>query len=249
MNILSDVRMSEFRCPRCGNKYFPGGTGGLVVICPAIGCQYAIRPADMPVMLPDPAPAAFVAGAAVQQADGSADPLLYSRDAQGEMVVSGVQGSPSVLTIPASVNGRAILGVAPRAFADQVQLRRVTLPDTVAVIGESAFEGCVELESVTFGKGLTLLDRACFRGCASLDSVTLPEKLQEIGREAFSGCTMLEEVSLKGPVAVIRDSAFAMCASLSAFSYGQKPARVASSAFAGCYVLPQQVQDELIPGV
>ena len=249
MKILSSAREQEFRCPRCGNTYFPNGTGGLVVICPAIGCQYPINPAQMPVMLPDPETPDFIAGAAVPQANGSADPLLYGRDVQGEMSVTGVQGAPTVVTIPASVNGRAVMGIAPRAFAAQGQLRRVTLPDTVAVIGEAAFEGCAELESVTFGKGLTLLDRACFRDCATLDSVTLPEKLREIGRDAFSGCTTLEVVKLQGQVEVIRDGAFAMCASLMRFTYPVRPDRVAASAFAGCYGLPQAVQDELIPGV
>lgn len=247
MIIHKTVQNQEFRCLRCGNRHFPGGTSGPVIICPVIGCNCVMEPDNMPLMLPDPDVGSFAAGAVDTQADGHVSPLIFARDEQGDMIVKAVNGSPAIVTVPEMVNGRTVMGVAPRAFRDHTQLRRVTLPDTVAIVGEEAFAGCTELESITFGKGLTLLDRGCLRGCVSLDSVTLPAKLREIGREAFADCELLEEVRLTGCVEVIRDSAFAMCARLSRFTFPERPRRIAPTAFSACYSLSDEVQSALFP--
>lgn len=240
MKIMSPAKNQTIRCLRCGNSYFPQGLNMPVVACPVVGCNYTFNPMEPPLVLDDPEAANIIAG--------TADPhLLFGRDDMGEVIVIGLEGSPTTVSIPTSVNGRAVMGIAPRAFADQTQLRRVTMPDTLATIGEEAFAGCTDLESVTFGKGLTLLDKACFRDCTALDCVILPANLEEIGRDAFARCTALEQVTLKGQVAVIRDGAFTLCSSLSCFDYAQRPQRIASSAFAACYALPQSVQDELFP--
>lgn len=245
MNILPTARQQQLRCPHCGNSFFPQGMTGLLMMCPVIGCNNVFDPNDMPAVYPDPDRQNVVTGAVSSQGTGAASPLLYGRNDAGEIIVSGVEGSPTALTIPASVNGRAVMEIGPRAFADQTQLRRITLPDTVVIIGEEAFAGCTELESVTFGKGLTLLDKGCFRDCAVLDSVILPAKLREIGRDAFARCSSLAQVTLTGQAEVIRDGAFCLCDMLTDITWPSRPSRIAASAFSGCYALPQQLQDEL----
>lgn len=245
MNIAPTAQVRQIRCLKCGNSFFPQGLTGLLVTCPVVGCNNVFNPADLPAVHMDPEQQNIIAGAVTEQGNGAASPLNFGRNDAGEVIVSGVNGSPATISIPAMVNGRAVVGIGPRAFADQVQLRRVTMPDTVSVIGEDAFAGCSELESVTFGKGLRLLDKGCFRDCVVLDSVTLPAKVEEIGRDAFARCCALEQVELTSPVKVIRDGAFSLCDALTVFTYPVRPARIASSAFSGCYGLPQQLQDEL----
>lgn len=230
MIIHEQVQNLTLRCPRCGNSDFPDGVRRPAFICPVIGCNCVIEPDNMPPMLPDPDRVP-----APHQSQHVGDGFIYDRDANGDWVVRGVYGEPAVLSVPAIFNGRAVMGVAPRAFAGLKSLRRVTLPDTVSVIGEDAFADCAELESITFGSGLTLLDRGCLRGCASLYEVTLPEKLREIGREAFADCSQLETVSIGSGVQIIRDNAFLMCASLSRFTFGKRPPHIAVTAFSGCY--------------
>lgn len=245
MHIDKDVQIVAFRCPRCGNREFPAGIQRPAFICPVIGCGQVIEPDNMPAMLPDPIRS--IAPQAAQMPSVPGDSLIYDRDEYGEWVVKGVYGDPTVISVPSMVNGRAIMGIAPRAFAELKKLRRVTLPDTVATIGEEAFAGCTELESISFGSGLTLLDRGCLRGCERLFDVMLPEKLQEIGREAFSGCTSLTHVSLGGSVRLIRDCAFQDCVSLSTFTYARVPERTAITAFSGCYSLDPSVEPALFP--
>ena len=242
MKILSTAQTRQICCPRCGNTFFPDGTGALMIICPVIGCGHAFQLADLDKFLPPPARQNMVTGATATLGDGTISPLTFGRNDMGEMIVTGVSGSPTAITVPAMVNGLAVMGIGPRAFAGQTQLRRVTLPDTVAVIDVGAFAGCEALQSVSFGKGLTLLDNECFSGCTSLDSVIIPAKVTEIGRDAFAGCISLAQVEVLGAVEVIRDGAFAGCSELSVFNYSVRPVRIAPGAFAGCYLLPQKAQ-------
>lgn len=245
MKILPTAQTLHISCPRCGNTFFPDGTGSLLILCPVIGCGHAFRIADMANYLQPPSRQNLEAGATALQGDGSVSPLKFGRNDMGEFIVTGVSGSPASITVPAMVNGLTVMGVGPGAFQNQKQLRRVTLPDTVSVIDVRAFAGCESLQSVTLGKGLTLLDNECFRDCTALDSVVIPAKVTEIGADAFSGCSRLAQVELLGRVQVIRDGAFSGCAELSVFTCPTRPGRIVSGAFAGCYALPQKVQDEL----
>lgn len=242
MNILESASKQDVRCPRCGNRDFPGGIPNAPFSCPVIGCNYTIDPEHMPLMLPDPQ-----CGVVPQAGQDPSDPLIYDRDAKGELYVKGVYGDPETVTVPTMVNGRAVMSIGPHAFEGKKNLRRVTLPDTVAVVGEDAFCDCTDLESITFGTGLKLLDRGCLRGCSALMSVVLPDGLLEIGREAFANCGGLEHVSMGGHVQTIRDNAFLMCASLSRLSFVKAPVHTAVTAFAGCYSLDPSVEEALFP--
>lgn len=247
MQILSTAHTPTPRCLCCGYAFRPQELTGLTVTCPVIGCYSVFDREELDQVLPPPQKQNIAAGVTTRQPDGAPCEVFYGRDGNGEIIVTGVSGNPTNLNIEECVGGRAVMGIAPGAFANKTSLRRITLPDTVSLVGENAFAGCTALEQVTFGKGLTLLDKGCFRNCTSLDSVTLPARLQEIGRDAFANCEALEQVVLLGQVQVIRDGAFAFCIRLSDLTYPEKPRRVASGAFVACYALPQSLQDQLLP--
>ena len=111
---------------------------------------------------------------------------------------------------------------------------RVTIPDTVEVVGESAFEnnqkvqlvvvpksvkrmdayvfwGCDNLEEVVLGKGLTSVDEYAFSGCTGLKQITIPENVQSIDAQAFAGCTNLTDIYIPDTVTSIADDAFLNC--------------------------------------
>ena len=108
---------------------------------------------------------------------------------------------------------------------------RVTIPDTVETIGESAFEknesvqlvvipksvkrldayvfwGCNNLEEVVLGKGLTAVDEYSFAGCTGLKQITIPENVQSIEAQAFAGCTSLTDIYIPASVTSIAEDAF-----------------------------------------
>lgn len=111
---------------------------------------------------------------------------------------------------------------------------RVTIPDTVEVVGESAFEnnqkvqfvvipksvkrldayvfwGCNNLEEVVLGKGLTAVDEYSFAGCTGLKQITIPENVQSIDAQAFAGCVNLTDIYIPATVTSIAEDAFLNC--------------------------------------
>ena len=111
---------------------------------------------------------------------------------------------------------------------------RVTIPDTVEVVGESAFEnnqkvqfvvipksvkrldayvfwGCNNLEEVVLGKGLTTVDEYSFAGCTGLKQITIPENIQSIDTQAFAGCVNLTDIYIPATVTGIAEDAFLNC--------------------------------------
>lgn len=111
---------------------------------------------------------------------------------------------------------------------------RVTIPDTVEVVGESAFEnnqkvqfvvipksvkrldayvfwGCNNLEEVVLGKGLTAVDEYSFAGCTRLKQITIPENIQSIDAQAFAGCVNLTDIYIPATVTGIAEDAFLNC--------------------------------------
>ncbi len=111
---------------------------------------------------------------------------------------------------------------------------RVTIPDTVEVVGESAFEnnqsvqlvvipksvkrldayvfwGCNHLEEVVLGKGLTAVDEYSFAGCTGLKQITIPDNVESIDAQAFAGCTNLTDIYIPASVTSIADDAFLNC--------------------------------------
>ena len=111
---------------------------------------------------------------------------------------------------------------------------RVTIPDTVEVVGESAFEnnqkvqfvvipksvkrldayvfwGCNNLEEVVLGKGLTAVDEYSFAGCTGLKQITIPENVQSIDAQAFAGCINLTDIYIPATVTGMAEDAFLNC--------------------------------------
>lgn len=111
---------------------------------------------------------------------------------------------------------------------------RVTIPDTVEVVGESAFEnnqkvqfvvipksvkrldayvfwGCNNLEEVVLGKGLTAVDEYSFAGCTGLKQITIPENIESIDAQAFAGCVNLTDIYIPATVTGIAEDAFLNC--------------------------------------
>ena len=119
---------------------------------------------------------------------------------------------------------------------------RVTIPDTVEVVGESAFEnnqkvqfvvipksvkrldayvfwGCNNLEEVVLGKGLTAVDEYSFAGCTGLKQITIPENIQSIDAQAFAGCVNLTDIYIPATVTGIAEDAFLNCDNVTIHAY------------------------------
>ena len=97
-------------------------------------------------------------------------------------------GNLEKVTIPNSVGE-----ILNSAFFRCSKLRTVLFGEEseCTTIGSSAFEGCTELREITFPAGIVTIGSLAFGDCTGLTAVTLPEGIRKIFASSFEGCTNL----------------------------------------------------------
>ncbi len=166
--------------------------------------------------------------------------------------VSGFEGSPSKLDIPAKVededgNEFTVVAINAGAFESATSLTEVTIPNTVTDIGMHAFSGCSKLRSVTLSESLSDLPYGMFYMCTSLQSITIPEKVTEIGDACFIMCSSLKSVDLPSNLISIGESAFNICTSLNSIELPSTVQKIGATAFGYCpfteFTIPKDIEE------
>ncbi len=116
------------------------------------------------------------------------------------------------LLIPSSYNGKPVKEIASGAFNST--LVRVTIPDSVEIIGSQAFYYNYYLTRVELGNGIKSIGDSAFYGCSGLTSITIPNSVTSIGNSAFFNCSNLTSVTIGNSVTSIGSSAFEGCSDL-----------------------------------
>lgn len=83
-----------------------------------------------------------------------------------------------------------------------------TVPESVKAIGRRAFEFS-NLVRITLPEGLESIAQTAFDSCKKLEEINLPESLTTIESYAFQTCTALKEIAIGANVASIHSSSFA----------------------------------------
>lgn len=148
--------------------------------------------------------------------------------------ITGYVGELTDLVIPASVENRAVVGIAAGAFADNRNITSLVLPDTLKEIESLSFSHCVNLGSVTFGSGLEVIGERAFEYCTHLPEVNLPEGLVTMGDYAFDSCERLERITIPSTLTEIPDGAFHLCWRLIDVVIPEGVETVGSEAFYEC---------------
>ena len=117
---------------------------------------------------------------------------------------------PSTLRSVAVTGGKILYG----AFYGCSILASITIPDSVASIGDSAFLGCSGLTSITIPDNVTSIGNGAFHDCSGLTSVTIPDSVTSIGDNTFKQCSGLTSIIVPDSVTSIGSSAFSGCSSL-----------------------------------
>ncbi|MBE6584131.1 MAG: leucine-rich repeat domain-containing protein [Ruminococcaceae bacterium] len=94
------------------------------------------------------------------------------------------------------------------------KLESITIPSSVAYIGDSAFWGCYSLCEISFDVGVKSIADNAFFNCQSLEEIHLPDGIQSIGSRAFYNCVKLKGVSVPDSIQKIGQDAFNNCSSL-----------------------------------
>jgi len=90
---------------------------------------------------------------------------------------------------------RSLKNIQRFAFADNEDLRRVTLPDGLEDIGYNAFYNC-GLETVTITS--TTVRNEAFSSCSNLRSVKFSSRVKYLGLGVFEDCNKIENFEVDG---------------------------------------------------
>ncbi len=106
------------------------------------------------------------------------------------------------------------------AFANCVNLKKISIGQTCKKIGIKAFEGCNNLNEVQLDPDSQLeeIGNSAFKGCQSLDTFLFNLNLKKIGASAFAS-TSLVNIIIQNKDTIIGNEAFAGC---NAMIYGYK---------------------------
>jgi hypothetical protein len=116
-------------------------------------------------------------------------------------------------------------------FGSSPSITKVSLPETLEVIGDNLFYNCSNLKEIVLPNSLTKIGQGAFSysgicdvsipdtvtemgndafsNCKNLKTVKLPANITKISRNTFNGCTVLSDIDIPGNITTIEYRAFA----------------------------------------
>ena len=144
-------------------------------------------------------------------------------------------GDETEVVIPSEKDGLPIKIIDDRAFSySNRNITSVTIPDSVAHIGDNAFYNCKNLVSIIIPESVTHIGNSAFDSCNSLSSIEIPDSVAYLGDNAFHNCKFLEYVKLPNGIENIYDYTFRSCSSLKSIEIPESVKYIGSYAFADC---------------
>ena len=127
------------------------------------------------------------------------------------------------------------------AFVGCTSLESVTIPSTVAEIGNTTFYGCSALTTVVFRDSSEVrmtIGREAFSGTALSGALSVPAKVSAIGEAAFEGTPISALTIAEGEyLKAVGEAAFSSCAYLTAVTIPGNVETIGANAFRECIAL------------
>lgn len=141
------------------------------------------------------------------------------------------------LEIPSEYNGKPVTIIGASAFASQIDIGRVTIPDSVTTIEKEAFSDCPNLTKVSLAGSVTDIGESAFENCVSMEEITGLDSVDFVGKKAFEWCRRLKNVEFSNKLTTISDSAFEECRKLETVTFGNALEVIGKRAFYNCNAL------------
>ena len=158
------------------------------------------------------------------------DGILYDKNIK-TIIYYPLGKNEETFKIPEGVN---VIG--SRAFRGCINLKKVTIPESVGIISEEAFQES-GLTEITIPEGVTEIGNWAFCQARSLTKVTIPKGVSVIKMCTFFGCTGLTEVTISKNVTTIQEGAFDACTSLTEIIIPGSTTSIYNTAFGSCLKL------------
>ena len=117
------------------------------------------------------------------------DGLVFeeSTEVPGELILSECYISGDIV-VPEKVDGMTVTGIFSSAFSRRLDIRDVTLPDSICYMARCAFE-LSSVRNVNIPKRLHVIPSGAFAQCEQLENVELHENIIRIYAGAFFECS------------------------------------------------------------
>lgn len=167
-----------------------------------------------------------------------------------EVFITKYNGVATEVEIPNVIEGYPVTKIDRDAFAGNIYLEKVVLPDTVMQIERAAFNNCDSLTTVDASSRLMSIGDYAFEFCDALTTFTKRESENSlpyytIGQGAFKECPALESFTFTDgePFAEthIYNQAFWGCVSLQNVEFADNLAVLGERVFEGCTNITEAV--------
>lgn len=178
----------------------------------------------------------------------------YEKREDGTLGITSYKGKRGEIEVPREIGKSTVTEIGAYAFSSGAprlrteqrdfrhkELKRVTLPDTITVIGESAFDNCRELEQVNIPDGVSEIGARAFSGCRKITELVIPKSVKAIGGSAFSICQLITDIEIPEGVSEIGDYMFSGCYALKSVKLPSTIEKIGMWAFHSCKALEEAV--------
>ena len=160
--------------------------------------------------------------------------LLYNKVGDTVTITGSNPKASGDLVIPATIDNLPVTSIDFYAFFGCTGLTKITIPNTVTLIGSSAFQYCHSLTSIIIPDSVTSIGSSAFKYCLSLTSISIPDSVTSIASWAFYGCSGLTSITIPNSVTSIEGYAFYGCTGLTNVTIGNSVTSIGYGAFRGC---------------
>lgn len=180
---------------------------------------------------------------------------LYNQSSQffqfSQFKVVGIGNVTSdEIVVPSTYNGLPVIRIGQRAFENNVNLKKIILPNTIVGIEDLAFAGCTALEYIDLPSSLKYMEKDVFSGsgirtldltdtalrtfgcvdCPNLEAVKLPKNLSQLSFKCFENTPKLKSLTLPDSLGFIGGEAF-VGSSIESIKIPKKVYYIGESAF------------------
>lgn len=196
------------------------------------------------------------------QADELVEGWLTYKVADEAAIITGcTEEAEGTLEIPAAINDMPVTAIAKKAFYGNKKITTVSIPATVASVGEDAFGSCMYLtairvdknnatycdeDGVLFSKDKKTLFR--FPPRYTQGSYTIPDSVTTIGVRAFANC-LLTAVEIPTTVTYIEGGAFHFSSGLTQVSLPDTITAIAFGVFSSCINLTSVIIPDTVTSI
>ena len=229
VNPLTNMEHREFICDTDADfADLPNGNPGDTAVSAATGNVYIVNASGEWVL--------FGGGGGSDEPEypAASEGLEFTLKDDGTYEVSDIGECTDLdVVIPQMVDGIAVTSIGSYAFLES-SITSVTIPNSVATIGDGAFNDCWYLTSITIPDSVTSIGYMAFNGCSVLTSITIGNGITTIGECAFYSCGGLTSITIPDNVTSICDNAFDNCQALTSVTIGYSVTSIGNGGFSWC---------------